>query len=160
MTLRRSLLPAIALAIAAMTGASAQMAPAGKPPCWDDFSPLRDEAQKRANAVRVAQERKASLPEACQLITRFIEAEARVVKFAQDNGVWCGIPAEALKQMKDSHGKSNELRKRVCGAAAAPPRPAGPSLSDSLGTTRVPDASKAKTGTGTFDTLTGSALAR
>ena len=160
MTLRRSLLPAIALAVAAMTDASAQFAPQGKPPCWDDFVPLRDEAQKRADAVRVSQQRKAPLTEACQAITRFTEAEGKMVKYAEDNGTWCGIPADAVRQMKQTHGKSQELRKKVCAAAANPPKPAGPTLSDALGTARVPDVSKPKTGTGTFDTLTGSIPAR
>jgi hypothetical protein len=156
MTLCRSLLPALAIAVAALSSAAAQFGPS-QPPCWNDFVPLREEVQKRAQAVYTAQKRKAPVAEACQLIGRFVEAEAKMVKFAQDNEKWC-IPPEAVKQMKDGHEKATELRKRVCAAAAAgaQPRPAGPTLSDALGTTRVPDASKPRTGTGTFDTLTGS----
>ena len=55
-----------------------------------------------------------------------------------------------------------QVGKQVCDAAAQGPRPAGPTLSDALGTTpMVPDSSTAtKKGQGTFDTLTGSPLAR
>jgi hypothetical protein len=54
------------------------------------------------------------------------------------------------------------VSKKVCDMAVQGARPAGPTLSDALGTTpMVPDAS---TGTkkpqSTFDTLTGSPLAR
>lgn len=154
MTLRRSLWPAIAFAVLAIP-AYAQMGQGGKPPCYDDFMPLREEAQKRAGAVQAAGKRKAPPNELCQLFGRFAEAESKVIKFVEDNGTWCGIPPDALKQMKESQSKANETRKQVCAAAAAP-RPQGPTLGDALGTTRVPDASKARTGTGTFDTLTGS----
>jgi len=166
MTLRRSLWPAIAFAIAAIP-AYAQMgmpggqmgAPGGKPPCWDDFMPLREEAQKRANAISVAGKRKAPPNEICQLFNRFAEAETKVIKYVEENGTWCGIPPDALKQMKESQAKGDAVRKNVCAAAAAP-RPQVPTLGDALGTSRVPDVSKARTGTGTFDTLTGSPPAR
>jgi hypothetical protein len=122
MTLRRRFLPAVALTIAVVTDASAQFAPMGKPPCFDDFAALRDEAQKRADAVRAAQARKASLPEACQLITRFTEVEAKVVEFAENNGAWCGISSDLVTTMRNAHAKSIELRKRVCGGGTPPKR--------------------------------------
>jgi hypothetical protein len=131
-----------------------------KPPCLDEFVALRNEAQARAAAVQTAQKKKITAPEACQLLTRFTDAEAKFVKYAQKNAATCGIPEQAVTQMKASHENSTQLRKKVCDAAAAPQRPAGPSLSDALGTTRLPDASSAKKGTGTFDTLTGTTLAR
>ena len=62
--------------------------------------------------------------------------------------------------MKQSRAKSDDIRNRVCQAAAAgPPRPAAPSLSDALNAP-VPDSNNIKTGRGTFDTLTGSPLSR
>lgn len=135
---------------------------AGAPPCFDEFSALKNEAQARAAAVQNAQKKKITAPEACQLLTRFTDAEAKFVKFAHKNVQTCGIPEQAVQQMKAAHDNSNALRKRVCDAATAQQqqRPAGPSLSDALGTTRLPDTSSAKRGTGTFDTLTGSSLAR
>jgi hypothetical protein len=133
---------------------------ADKPPCFDEFIALRNEAQARAAVVQNAQKKKLTAPEACQLLTRFTDAEAKFVKYAQKNAASCGIPEQALTQMKGSHENSTQLRKKVCDAAAAPQRPAGPSLSDALGTTRVPDTSTAKKGTGTFDTLTGTTLTR
>ena len=49
----------------------------------------------------------------------------------------------------------------AAGAAPAqePPKPAGPTLSDVL-SAPVPDSRNVKTGRGTFDTLSGSPLAR
>lgn len=134
----------------------------GEPPCFKDFMPLREEAQKRANAVQAASKRKAPPSEACQLLGRFTEAEARVVKFVEANGSSCGIPNEVLTQLKTAHGQSLDLRKKVCAVAQQQPqRPAGPSLSDALGTSRLPDPSAStKPGRNTFDTMTGNVLTR
>ena len=49
------------------------------------------------------------------------------------------------------------MRTRVCQVAAAPQRPAAPTLSDALNAPII-DSSDIKTGRGTFDTLTGSPL--
>jgi hypothetical protein len=160
MTLRRSVLPAMAIVLAAMSTASAQFAPpGGKPPCFDDFTALRDEAQKRMKTAHEAGQRKAPAPEMCKLIGHYAEAEAKLLKFVEDNGVWCGMPAQLAEQVKAGQAKTSEARKRICSAATAP-KPSTPTLSDSLGTTRVADPSKPKAGTGTFDTLTGSIPAR
>jgi hypothetical protein len=164
MRLGRACLLASALAVLSTVEAGAQFAPPGgqqqQPPCYNDFLPLRQEAEKRAGAVRAASEKKASPQEACQLMGQFADAEAKVVKFVETNGTWCGIPADAVQQMKANHGKTLQIRKRICTAAAAPARPAGPSLSDALGTSAVPTPQTTKRGRGTFDTLTGNALER
>ena len=66
-----------------------------------------------------------------------------------------------VKVMKGNHSKSTAMSNRVCNAAAGPGAPPPPSLSDALGTSRIPDSSNIKTGKGgTFDTLSGSPLAR
>ena len=123
MALRRRLVLAIALAIAVMTDAFAQFAPPmPKPPCYDDFMPLREDAQKRASAISAAGKRKAPPSEICQLFNRFAEAETKVIKFVEENGTWCGIPPEALSQMKESQRKADDTRKRVCGAAPLAPK--------------------------------------
>jgi hypothetical protein len=123
MALRRGLVPAIAIAIAVMTDALAQFAPPlPKPPCYDDFMPLREEAQKRGTAISAADKRKAPAHEIRQLFTRYAEAEAKVIQFVEDNGQWCGISPEALAVMKEGQRKAEETRKRVCAAAPAQPK--------------------------------------
>jgi hypothetical protein len=130
------------------------------PPCFNDFMPLRQDAEKKALAVRAAHERKATAQEACKLIGVFSDAEGKVVQFMEKNGAWCGIPDQVVKQAKANHEHTAELRKQICMAAANPPRAAGPTLSEALapGTLTVPET--VKPGRGTFDTLTGNALAR
>jgi hypothetical protein len=129
--------------------------PGQEPPCFKDFAPLRDDAQKKAMAIQAASKRKAPPQEACGLFNAFYAAEGKVLKFAEKNGTWCGIPPQAIKQMKENHAKTAEIRGRVCMAAK---RPAGPSLSDALNAPRVPNANNIKPGSGTFDTLTGTPL--
>jgi hypothetical protein len=128
--------------------------------CVQGFGKLRDEAQKRAGAIRTASEKKASAQEACGLFNSFSDAEAKMIKYAADNMTRCGIPPAILTDMKKGHARTAVLRTNVCKAAAAPARAAGPSLSDALGSAIVPDANniKAGRGGGTYDTLTGTPL--
>ena len=164
MNLRRAVVIAafasVLAAAAAPVAAQSQPAPQGQqpPPCVKEFFRLRGVAEKRAAAIRAASERKAPPQEACKLFNSFSAAEAKMLKYATDNSVWCGIPAQVVSGIKQSHAKTTEMRTRICRiAAAGPPRPAGPSLSDAL-SGNVPDSSNIKTGHGTFDTLTGTPL--
>ncbi|HJS61217.1 MAG TPA: hypothetical protein VJ800_05635 [Pseudolabrys sp.] len=108
-------------------------------------------------AIRAAGERKASPREACQLFNAFVAAQSKMLKYATDNAAWCGIPNQVTASLKEGITKASEIRTKVCQAAAAPQRPAGPSLSDAL-SGPVPDSNNIKTGRGTFDTLTGNPL--
>ena len=159
MRLRRAL--AVMCVFALFAGsANAQFAPTApqqEPPCVKDFTKLREDTEKKAAAIRAAGERKASPKEACQLFNAFVAAQSKMLKYATDNAAWCGIPNQVTASLKEGMAKASEVRAKVCQAAAAPPRPAGPSLSDAL-SGPVPDSNNIKTGRGTFDTLTGNPL--
>ena len=157
MNLRRALCIAAILLPAAAGPAAAQFPPAQQPPCMNDFAKLRDDAAKKAGAIRTANERKVSPKVACHLFTVFSVAEAKLIKYAEANATWCGIPPGIIKTMKQAHSRTGEIRTKVCRVAAMPQRPPGPSLSDTL-SAPIPDANNIKTGRGTFDTLTGSPL--
>jgi len=161
MSLRRaSCIAACLLPFAAGTAAAqfpAPQAPQQEPPCATEFFKLRDTAGKKAEAIRAASQRHAPPQEACGLFNAFSAAEAKMLKYAIDNSVWCGIPPQIITQIKEQHAKSNEIRTKICQAAAAPPRPAGPTLSDAL-SAPITDSNNIKTGRGTFDTLTGTPL--
>lgn len=132
-------------------------------PCIQEFLKLRDQAQKRANAIRVAGENKKKKPtaqEACALFNAFSAAEQKMLAYATNNAKSCGIPPDVIANIKGGHTKTNEIRTRVCEAAARPQQPAAPSLSDAL-VTPTPDSRNIKSGGGgTFDTLSGTALGR
>jgi len=162
MSLRRAVLIAVCVLPVAIGPAAAQFqqapGPAQEPPpCVKEFLSLRNDAQKKAQAIQAASERKAPPAEACKLFTSFSAAESKMIKYAQENTVWCGIPPNVVDDMKKSHVRTTELRTQVCRAAAAPRRPAGPSLSDAL-SAPIPSAGNIKPGRGTFDTLTGTPL--
>jgi hypothetical protein len=137
--------------------------PGGAPPCFQDFMPLRQEAEKRAGLIKGASDRKAPRQEVCQLFNRFADAEAKVVKFVTAKQSACGIPAEVVTQMKSNHDKTLTVRKQICsggpmGAApGAPAPPPTPKLSDELGFGRAPTPGATSTG-GTFNTLTGNPI--
>lgn len=128
------------------------------PPCIKEFLALRDDVGKRAQAIQAAQKRKAPIAEACRLFTAFVASQQKILKYATDHGTSCGIPKEIKGQITDALNQTTPVRTRVCQMAAQPQRQAGPSLSDALGASSIPDAGNIKTGRGTFDTLTGTPL--
>jgi hypothetical protein len=160
MDLRRALLIAACLLPCAAGTAVAQVQPQGEPPpCIKEFLALRDVAAQKASAIRAASARHAPANEACALFNAFSAAEAKMIKYSEENAVWCGIPPEVLTGIRKEHVKTGAIRTRVCQAAAAPPRPAAPSLSDAIGAP-IPDANNIKAGRGTYDTLTGTPLGK
>jgi hypothetical protein len=137
-------------------------APPEPPPACQQLLANRDETAKHGQAIHAAGQKKVPPEELCKLFKTFLSSESKMLKGLEQNSATCGVPPEVLKQVKASHEKAAQVGKNICDAAAQGPRPAGPSLSDALGTTpMVPDSSTAtKKGQGTFDTLTGSPLAR
>jgi hypothetical protein len=137
-------------------------APQQPPPACQQLLANRDETAKHGQAIHAAGQKKVPPEELCKLFKTFLSSEGKMLKGLEQNGATCGVPPEVLKQVKASHEKAAQVGKNICDAAAQGPRPAGPSLSDALGTTpMMPDSSTAtKKGQGTFDTLTGSPLAR
>src|SRR5262249_58149480 len=90
-----------------------------------------------------------------------VAAEGKMTRGLEDNSALSGVPADVIKNVKAGHSKASQVGKQVCEMAARGAQPAAPSLSEALGTTpAVPDSATASKRPGTFDTLTGSPLAR
>jgi hypothetical protein len=129
----------------------------GMPPCMEEFTKLREEVQKRGAAAKTASQHKATREEMCKHITAYSAAELKWVKFTEAGISSCGIPAQVAQQLKQVHAGTEQTREKIC-AAAPTAAAAAPSLSDALGTTRLPETTKS--GNGTLDTLTGNAIQR
>jgi hypothetical protein len=124
---------------------------------------LRDETQKRAEALKAFGERKPTREEMCKHIQGYAAVEGKWVKYAKDHVTSCGIPKEVVQQIQTSHSRTLTARKNICSGGPGPgvaAAPAAPSLSDALGTSRLPVPDTTRTGRGTLDTLTGNAIAR
>ena len=137
----------------------------GGPPddCMKGFLPLREEAEKRGKLIKAASERHAPPAEACKLIGNFAQVEVKMIKYIEAHTATCGIPPQILDQLKNGHKGTEGMQQKVCGVAEQMQKqaPAGPSLSDVLGSaTALPEVATTKKGGGTFDTLSGNALAR
>ena len=149
---------AAALAIVAV-GAAAGTASAQSPAQCNAFVQLRDEAQKKALAVRAAVEHKVERKEVCALVQRYYAAESVVVKFLDENKTWCGIPDEAIKAAKGNHEHTEKFRTAVCQEGPAA-KPKAPSLSDAIGTPSVDTGRTPEPVAARFDSLNGNPLAR
>ena len=147
------------------------MPPAGGSPqagggpdaCMKGFIPLREEAEKRGKLIKAASDRKASPDEACKLIKNFGQAEMKMIKYVETNSAKCGIPPQIADQLKTGHKNTEKMQTQVCGVAQQmqQARPAGPSLSEVLGSSAaLPEAQTVKKGGSTFDTLNGNVLQR
>ena len=132
--------------------------------CMKGFVPLREEAEKRGKLIKAASDRHAMPDEACKLIGNFSQAELKMIKFVEANAAKCGIPPQVGTQMKDGHKSTEAMQKKVCTVAQQmqnqPRGPAGPSLSEVLGSGSAPEANAGKKGGSTFDTLNGNVLTR
>ena len=132
--------------------------------CMKGFMPLRQEAEKRGKLIKAASDRHAAPDEACKLITNFGVAEVKMLKYVETHVQQCGIPPQVLDQLRSGHKNSENMQQKVCAvaqqAAQQQKGPAGPSLSEVLGSsTALPEATNTKKGS-TFDTLNGNVLAR
>jgi hypothetical protein len=152
---------------AAMTPAPMGVAPpegafgggGGPPPCVVEFGKLRDEVQKKGMAAKSAQERKVTREEMCKIVSVYSAAERKWLKFAEAGVSSCGIPSEVVNQLKQVHARTEQAKTNICVAGPAAAGPATPSLSEALGTTRLPLETK-KTGANYLDTLTGNVIRR
>lgn len=131
-----------------------------EPPCFKDFVKLRTDVEKKRGAIEAAGKKKVPPAVACRLFNEYSASEVKLIKFVTANTETCGMPKDLLDNLSKGHAQTTQIRTRVCEVAAAgPPKPAGPTLSDVL-SAPVPDSSNVKKGRGTFDTLSGSPLAR
>ena len=139
--------------------------PGARPPdtCMKNFMPLREEAEKRGKLIKAASERHAAPDEACKLIESFGQAEIKMISYVETNASKCGIPPQISDQLKSGHKNTEKMQTQVCNVAQQQQQrgPAGPSLSEVLGSSAaLPEATVAKKGGSTFDTLNGNVLAR
>ena len=137
----------------------------GAEDCMKEFMPLREDAEKRGKLIQQASVRHASPQEACALIKNFTAAETKMIKYVETHSAKCGIPAQVLDQLRGGHKNSEGMQQKVCAAAEGggvqARGPAGPTLSDVLGSAAaLPEATKTKKGGSTFDTLNGNVLTR
>jgi hypothetical protein len=132
--------------------------------CMKEFLPLRQEAERRGQLLKAASDKHSGPEVACKLIGNFVQAEIKMMKYVETNGARCQIPQQISDQLKKGHAATEAMKGRICSAAdqAKNQAPAGPSLSDVLGSAAaLPEATVAKkSGGGTFDTLSGNALTR
>ncbi|MCP3472936.1 hypothetical protein NLM33_21710 [Bradyrhizobium sp. CCGUVB1N3] len=135
---------------------------AGAEQCMKGFMPLREETEKRGKLIKAASDRHAPPDEACSLIRNFVQAEVKMMKYVEANSAKCGIPPQIGEQLKAGHKNSEAMQAKVCQVAQQMKQrgPAGPSLSDVVGTASAPEANVAKKGGNTFDTLNGNVLTR
>jgi hypothetical protein len=131
--------------------------------CMKAFAPLREDAEKRGKLIKAAGARHAPPEEACKLIGSYSQAEVKMINYVESHAAKCGIPPQVADQLKNGHKNTEGMQKKVCMVAQQQQQrgPAGPSLSEALGSSAaLPEATVKKSGGSTFDTLNGNVLAR
>jgi hypothetical protein len=131
-------------------------------PCMNEIAPLRQAVEKAGQAIKAAADKKAERSEICNRIKTFVAHEAKFIKYIETNASWCGIPPDAVAQLKKGHAHSTKMRTQACAAGPVggrPGPPPGPGLSEALGTSRMPTNNQ-KSDRGTYNTLTGNPISR
>lgn len=153
----------VLIVAAAITTFGVSAAVAQQMPCATEIVPLREAVEKAGMSVKASVDSKADRSVICEKIKAFAANEAKFVKYLEANAGWCGIPGEALQQVKATHSRTLKMRGQACSAgppsAMRGPAP-GPGLSDALGTTRAPSTADNKNDRGTYNTLSGNPLQR
>jgi hypothetical protein len=128
------------------------------PPCFGEFSKLREEVEKAGAAASAGNARHAEREELCKLVTALSSAATKWAKFTVTKASGCGIPPDAVKQIKMQGEHLVKVKTQVCSAA---PAAAAPSLAEALGTDRMPldegEKTTVKRG-GVLDSLTGTPI--
>jgi hypothetical protein len=129
-----------------------------EPPCMPAFLKLREDVEKKTSVAKAMGEHKPPREEMCKQVTIVAAAQAKWAKFAEGNVASCGIPHEVAQQLKALHDHTDQMKKAICATGPAV-APVAPSLSDALGTARLPLPETTKSGGGsTLDTLNGNIL--
>jgi hypothetical protein len=86
----------------------------------------------------------------------------KMMRYVEVNAAKCGIPPQIGEQLKAGHKNTENMQTKVCQVAQQMQQrgPAGPSLSEVLGSGSAPEANADKKGGSTFDTLNGNVLTR
>jgi hypothetical protein len=135
MMLSRALTLAFVLAVLPLAPAAAQsdavpgspMEPGKSLPECQQLLVLRDETAKHAKALQAVDRKNAPPREVCRVFQDLVAAESAMIKGLEQHGSSCSVPTGAIEQVKSGHGKSTQIAKQVCAAAAQTPRP--PTLS-------------------------------
>jgi hypothetical protein len=131
-----------------------------RPACIDQIEKLKQGAEKSAAALRGAQKRKPTPAEGCKLFSNFSGAFGAYVNYLAKEASACGVPPDAVKNLRVELAKINDTKTKVCQMASRPQGPGPASLSGALSGPITAEPGKVKPGRGTFDTLTGNALGR
>jgi hypothetical protein len=128
-------------------------------PCIAEFSQLRADVEKAGKSAKAVTDHKGTREEFCKAITNLHAAQVKWVKYTAENSKHCGIPSEIIGQLKLGQTNLAKMRNNVCNGGAVAGVPATPSLSEALGTSRLPVTEEApKKRGGTLETLTGEAI--
>jgi hypothetical protein len=128
------------------------------PPCFAEFAKLRGDVEKYGPLVRTAQEQHVAREELCKLFSSMSAASIKWTKFTATKAKECGIPPDAVKQIKGQDDHIAMIKKQVCSGGGGP---AAPSLAEALGTDKLPldesEKKQVKRG-GVLDSLTGAPI--
>jgi len=85
--------------------------------CAEGFTSLREDAETKGKLIKSASERHAPPKEACELISSYATASAKMIRYVEANAAECSIPASFLEQLKAGHQRADDLRIKVCSKA-------------------------------------------
>jgi hypothetical protein len=92
----------------------AQWQPTATEVCLHELGRYWQEVQKQAIAAKTGSEKKATREEMCNLLTAYSTAHANWIKYADEKMVTCGIPKQAVDQLKSALTRALDTAKKFC----------------------------------------------
>jgi len=87
------------------------------PGCEHEFSPLRDDVERRGQLIKEASAARVPPAQACKLIRGFEQAEGRLIRFVETHAGACEVPADLVARLGASRERTRVLMARVCTVA-------------------------------------------
>jgi hypothetical protein len=88
------------------------------PGCMHDFSPFRQDLERRGQLIKEAAAAHAPPAQACKLIRGFEQAEARLIHFVETHAGACEVPSDMLDRLNAGNERTRVLQARVCAVAS------------------------------------------
>src|SRR5436309_3397905 len=81
-------------------------APQQPPPACQELLSFRDDVRKHGEAIQAASKKKAPPDQLCKLFKAYLAAEGKMLKALEERSGTCGVPSEAITQVKAGHGQA------------------------------------------------------
>jgi hypothetical protein len=88
------------------------------PDSCNDFQKVATPRMALISQINGFKKRKPTAAQACSILTRLVNSEAKILNWMNANKDWCQIPDDQIVGLKQASGQSASFKAQACNAAA------------------------------------------